>query len=51
MKSLTKVFFAVLLAVTFAFGGFQVPANARTMADVDGEVTKAQSNTSILVGT
>lgn len=51
MKSLTKVFFALLLAVTFAFGSFQVPANARTMADVDGEVTKAQSNTSILVGT
>jgi|GEM_PF-3244491 Avidin family. len=50
MKSLTKVFFAVLLAVTFAFGSFQLHANARTMADVDGEVTKAQSNTSILVG-
>ena len=51
MKSLTKVFFAVLLAVTFAFGSFQLHANARTMADVDGEVTKAQGNTSILVGT
>ncbi|MCL1466593.1 avidin/streptavidin family protein [Argonema galeatum] len=44
MKSLTKVFFALLLAVTIAFGGFQGHANARSLTDVGGVATETQSN-------
>ena len=47
MKYLIKVFFAVLLAVTFAFSGFQCHANAAPRQLITGAAQCVSGNTVI----